>query len=433
MKKILFSLALVAGVALSGMAQAYLSLDSAIARAIAYNYDIRIASVATEIADANNTVGNAGLLPNINGVANISQGFSDTRLVTADGKTSERNGAKNLSYSAGVSAGYTVFAGGRAWLLKKQLGQQVNLASAQFQTQVQSTISSVIQAYAAVVNASQQAVAIDTAMALAKARMDLSKAKYDIGSAAKVDYLQARVDYNAARSARLGQQASLVAAYSGLNNLMGDDAEDTYPVADSLELDLQLTPADSSLLINQSPALEAQKINAAISNLNLKIAKSSYWPTITANLGYNYSKSESDASLLLSNRAIGPSGGLGLNVPIFQGGNIQRQVKVASLNALAADLQVERLSRAISRDYRSAWSAYSAAVAAYQLEAENRGFAHENLSIQQARFRVGVATSLELREAENSYVATLARYYAAAYTAKAAETKVLEIEARLGK
>lgn len=432
MKQILLSLLLISSLSATVSAQAYLSLDSAVERAVAHNYDIQIAGVSNEIAAANNTPGNAGLLPNINGVGSIAQGFANTRLVTADGKSTERAGAKNLAYSGGITAGYTLFAGGRAWILKKQLGRTVDFASAQFRVQLESTISAVIQAYAAVVNASRQTIALDTAIALAKARMDLSKAKYDIGTSAKVDYLQARVDFNAARSARLGQNSNMISAFASLNELMGDDAESDYSVADSLDVNLILTPADSSLLISRSPALAAQKINEEISLLDVKIARTYYLPSVTANLGYNYSKTESDASLLLSNRSIGPTGGLGINVPIFQGGNIRRQVKVASLNALTASLQVDRLSRAISRDYRTAWAAYQAAVESYRLEAENRGYAKENLTIQQARFRVGVATSIELREAENSYVATLARYYAAAYNAKVAETKVLEIEARLG-
>src|SRR5687768_1831803 len=100
-------------------AQQYLSLDSAIARALAHNYDVRIADVSTQIAGANNTLGNAGLLPTVSGTANINEGISNTRLVRADGEVTERQGASTLSYNAGINASYTVFAAGRAYLLKR--------------------------------------------------------------------------------------------------------------------------------------------------------------------------------------------------------------------------------------------------------------------------------------------------------------------------
>ena len=87
----------------------------------------------------------------------------------------------------------------------------------------------------------------------------------------------------------------------------------------------------------------------------------------------------------------------------------------------------------LSRQYRTAWTAYQNAVAIYRLEEENQVYAKENLDIQQARFRVGIASSLEIREAENSYVSTLARLNGAAYNVKLNETRVLEIEARLAR
>jgi outer membrane protein len=412
-------------------AQEFLTLDSAIARALVHNYDVRIADVTTQIASVNNGIGNAGLLPTVGGSASVNQGFANTRLVRNEGQVTEAKGAGTLSYGAGINANYTVFAAGRAWLIYRQLGKREELASAQLRAQIQSTISGVIQAYAAVVNDQRQTIAIDTGIALAKARMDLSKAKYDIGTSAKVDYLQARVDYNAARSQRLAQDASRATSLATLNEFMGQDAENLYVVQDSLDLNLVLTPADSSLLGSRSPLLDAQRISVDIARYDKRIARTNYFPAVGVSAGYNYSRTQSDASLLQSNRSIGPSVGLNLNVPIFQGGNIRRAVRVASLNELSAELQYNRQERAISRQYRSAWASYQSAVETFMLEDENRGYAKENLDIQKARFRVGLATSLEMREAESSYVATLARYYTARFSAKVAETRVLEIEARL--
>lgn len=412
-------------------AQTFLPLDSAIARALAYNYDVRIAGVATQIASTNRTLGNAGLLPTVGGSSNINEGVASTRLVRTDGSVTESNAANTLSYGAGLNASYTVFAAGRAFLIYRQLGRREALADAQLRVQIQATISEVIQAYAAVVNGQQQTVAIDTAISLAQTRMELSRAKYEIGSAAKVDYLQARVDYNAARSQRFSQDAAVASSFATLNQLMGDVSDHTYIVEDSLQINAALTPADSTLLESRSPILDAQRINVDIARFDKKIARTYYFPSIGASAGYTYSRTQTDVGFSQSSRSLGPSGGLSLNVPIFQGGNIRRAVRVASLAELSAKLQYDREQRLISQQYRSAWATYQSAIATYNLESENRGYARENLDIQEARFRVGVATSLEIREAENSYVSTLARYYAAAYNAKVAETRVLEIEARL--
>jgi outer membrane protein len=412
-------------------AQEFLTLDSAVAKALMHNYDVRIADVTTQVAATNNFAGNAGLLPNVGGTAGGSEGISNTRLVRTDGTTTAVSGAGNTSMNAGINATYTVFAGGRAWLIYRQLGRREALADAQLRVQIQATISGVIQAYAAVVNDQRQTVAIDTAIALAKVRMDLSKAKYDVGTSAKVDYLQGRVDYNAAISQRISQQASRASNNAALNELMGEMADAIYVVEDSLQINLALTAADSSLLISRSPLLDAQRINVEIARYDKRIAKTYMLPSLGVNGGYQFNRSTTDAGVLLSNRQIGPAVGVTLNVPIFQGFVLRRAVKVASLNELSAELAYDRQERAISRQYRAAWATYKSAVDIYNLESENRGYAKENLDIQQQRFKVGVATTLELREAEASYVSTLARYYLAAYNAKVAETRVLELEARL--
>jgi outer membrane protein TolC len=431
MKRLFLLFLLIAGCTPELFAQELLTLDSAIARALLHNYDIRIAQVSSQIAAANNTIGNAGLLPNIGATGSVNTGTSNTVIKLADGTETTRPNNTSFSYSAGVTATYTVFAAGRAYVLKKQLSERERLGEVELRAQIQSTISAVVQAYAATVNDQQQMVALDTGIALAKARMDLSKAKYDIGTSAKVDYLQARVDYNASRSQRLSQDAARTSSLAMLNALMGEDPEEIYTVEDSLALNLSLMPTDRALLETQSLALEVARRNIEISKLDTRIARTYLFPNVGVNAGYSYSQSKNGAGVTLSNRGFGPSAGLGLTVPIFQGGNLRRQVRVASLNQLSTEIAYERQSTEIARQYRSTWAAYQNAVATYNLEEENKGYAYENLSIQQARFRVGIATSIELREAENSYVSTLARLYAAAYNVKVNETRVLEIESRL--
>ena len=100
-------------------AQQRLTLQDAITRALERNFDIRVANVSAEQATVNNTTGNAGLLPNINGNAGLNAGSSNTRIEFADGRIQEVNNAQTISYNAGVTASYTVFAAGRAWLIKK--------------------------------------------------------------------------------------------------------------------------------------------------------------------------------------------------------------------------------------------------------------------------------------------------------------------------
>jgi len=413
------------------LAQEKLTLGEAIRKALEHNYDVRVADVTVDQAAANNTIGNAGLLPNINGVAGVNTGLSNTRNEFADGRVQQVRGARTLSYNAGLQVSYTVFAAGRAWLIKRQLGRAEELAEAQFREQIQNTISQVIQTYARAVWQSQQRIAIDTGLALAQLRMMLSQMKFESGVSAKVDFLQARVDYNARQSDSLQQEAALNSAFADINFLMGEDPYKTYDLDDSLTVNTSLLPSDPQRLQQSNISIDIARRNVDLSRLDQRIARTFMFPTLTLNGGYNYNRSQNQAGFSLFNQSSGPSGGLGLSVPLFQGGNLRRQVRVASLETLRQEILLERQSTEISRQYRTAWKDYQMSVASFNLERQNLVYARENMDIQKARFRVGIATTLETREAENSYIQSLIRYYTSVYNLKVNETRVLQIESAL--
>jgi len=410
-----------------------LTLEDAIARALEHNFDIRVAAVVAEQAATNNTAGNAGLLPDFNGTAGFNLGSANTRIEFADGRIQEVNNARTLSYNTGVTANYTVFAAGRAWLIRKQLRANEQLAQVQVREQMQLQVSQVVQTYARAVWQHQQRVAIDTGLVLAQVRMMLSRVKFETGASAKVDFLQARVDYNARQSDSLAQIAALNTAFADLNLLIGEDPYKTYDLDDSLLVNLSMVPSAPERLKDLNLSLEVARQAVDIAKLDTRISRSFLFPSLGVTGGYGYTRSQSQAGFALFNQNFGPTGGLNLNVPIFQGGNLRRQVKVAGLESLRQEILLARQGTEINRQYRSAWKDYEMSVASYRLEQENINYAKENADIQRARFRVGIATTLETREAENSYVQALIRLYTAAYNLKVNETRVLELESRLVK
>ena len=254
-------------------AQERLTLQDAIAKALEHNFDIRIAEVTAQQAAANNSIGNAGLLPNLNGSGGVNVGSSNTHIEFADGRVQEVNNAATLNYNGAVTASYTVFAAGRAWLIKKQLSANEQLAQVQVREQMQLVVSQVIQTYARVVWQQQQSIAIDTGLVLAQVRMMLSQVKFETGASAKVDYLQARVDYNARQSDSLQQITALNTAFADLNFLMGEDPYKTYDVDDSLALDLALQPKDRDRLKDLNLSIDVARRSAEVSKLDARISR----------------------------------------------------------------------------------------------------------------------------------------------------------------
>lgn len=422
---------LILGLHSCAYAQELLTLDMAVQQALQNNFDIRIARVDVEQAERNNTMGNAGMSPELDARAGVTAGSQNVRIDFIDGRTQQVSNAATLSYNGAVNLNWTLFDGGKMFLMKKQLDVFERVSNAELKEQVQSVISQVIQAYAQVVLQQQQGIAIDTALLLARTRMELSRVKYETGTSAKVDYLQARVDYNSRQSDSLQQQAALTASFASLNSLMAEDAEKEYAVQNELQLDTEMLPEHSELLEQLNPSLSIAKYNAEVSRLNERIAKTAFMPTLGLNGAYSYNNTQSQFGFTTFNQSYGPNGGLTLNLPLFRGGNIRREATIASLEALRYELLYDKQSVELSRQYKTAWHNYKVAVSAYKLEEQNLKYAKENLDIQKERFKVGIANTLETREAENSYVQALVRFYTAAYNLKVNETKVLELEGAL--
>lgn len=408
-----------------------LTLNEAVATALDQNFDIRISAVQLEQAKANNTIGNAGMLPVLSATGGLNGNITDAHIELATGDVQNRKGARSQTLSGAVQLDWILFDGLRMFTTKKRLEELQQIGNTALKQQIQSTVSQVIVSYAEVVRQKQQLVAIDTAMALARVRMDLAKKKFEVGTSAKTDYLQAQVDYNASKAASFTQAALLRQAKDSLMILLGRDQFINYDVQDSLSLNKSLNYKNKDLWMERNFLVQLAEQQKKLSQYDLKLARGAQLPVLDLSAAYNYNRTQNGAGVTLFNRTYGPQGGLNLTLPLFNGFNLQRQKKVARQEVFRQDLIVQRLRTSVAARYRTAWRSYDNALKSLALEQENIQYAAENVMIQQARFRVGVANTLELREAENSYVAAMARLVEAAYTVKLTETRLLELENNL--
>jgi outer membrane protein len=425
---VLISVLFLASFARAQNTDSLLTLTDAIDVALDQNFDIRISKVELDQAKANNTIGNAGMLPAVTAIGGINGSITDAHIELATGGTQDRNGARSETLSGAIQLDWVLFDGLRMFTNKRRLAELESMGSTTLKRQVQSTIAGVIKAYASVVREKQQLIATDTAMALARVRMELARKKFEIGTSAKTDYLQAQVDFNASKAQSLIQGAALRQAKDSLMVVLGRNQFANYDVQDSLHLNKSLTYKDKDQWIDRNFSIQLAQQQRVLSEYDLKLATGAQLPVLAFSSAYNYNRTQNGAGVTLFNRVYGPQAGLNVSLPLFNGFNLQREKKVAKLEVFRQDLIVDRLQTNIAAQYRTAWRAYDNALKSLDLENENIKYAEENVMIQQARFRVGVANTLELREAESSYVTALARLVDAAYTVKITETSLLEIE-----
>jgi outer membrane protein TolC len=414
-------------------AQERLTLQDAIARTLKNNFDINMSSLTAEQAVRNNTLGNAGFLPNVSLNAGANTGRLNVKSTLVNGTAQNNPNAVSVAYTPNIAVNWTIFDGGRMFVVKKQLNTLEALGQAQLQLQIQAMVTRTVLVYAEVLWRQRQLIAIDTSLRLAKVRMEIADLKYETGAGAKIDLLQAQVDYNARTADSIAFIGPLMTAMDSLAILLADQRDIVYILDDSMKVNTDLQPTDKSTLEAENQALVLYRLNAEVSQQNARIARTYFLPTVALNAALTYNYSTSSTGFALSNRSYGGNGGFGLSMPLYQGGNIRREAKVACLQAIKNELLYEKTFTSISKRYRVYWRNYRLAIASYDLERKNILVAKENLIVQQVRFRVGIGTTLEVRTAENDYVAALERLYTAEYNLKVNEILVLELENQLVK
>src|SRR5690606_22264424 len=90
-------------------AQERLSLREAVTAALENNYDIKLVNNDVEIAKNNVNLGNAGVLPGLQG--NFSNGGSrqNTVQTTSTGEERKNDGVRNTNMNYGVALDWTIF------------------------------------------------------------------------------------------------------------------------------------------------------------------------------------------------------------------------------------------------------------------------------------------------------------------------------------
>jgi outer membrane protein TolC len=430
MRKILLSV-LVSGLLIQvSTGQALLTVEEAINIAVKNNYDILISQTSSEISRADNTAGNAGMLPDIGLNVTDNYAHNNTSLDLSSGEKINSTNAHSNALNGNVELNWTLFNGGKMFVTKKKLNEIESLGEIQFQDQVNQTIYDVIMAYFDVVRQKQQLSSINEAIDFNKERVKILEASFNAGLVPKTDLLQSQVDLNVYLENAMLQETIITNSKRTLNKYLSQDADKPFEVIDSIELNYV---ADSNALISKlyntnTQVLSFQK-QLEISKLSVKEMVAQRYPSLNFNATYDYLQSENSASNVLKNRTYGPQLGGALTLPIYYGWNIRRQIGIARLEEKSAGYNLENIRLQVNTDLLNALTAYEKALQLVNLEKQNSVLAKENLTICMQRLRLGQTTALEVRQAEESYVQSLTRKILFQYAAKDAETKLRQLVA----
>lgn len=402
-----------------------MTAQEAIKTAIENNYGVIISKNEIEIGSINNTWANTDLLPSVSATATKQMGVNNLQQKLSNGTVTTKKGNTSQNLNAGLAVNWRIFDGLKMFATKKRLEELERNGEYSFRKNLNETVYNVINSYYNIVTLNEQKKATLEQIELYDDRYILSQRRFEIGTGAKYEVLQAQVDLNEQRSNLLSLQNSIATAKASLLNLLGKKPDTSFNVVDTIILLPLPAYADvQDKISKENPDVLLANSQLYILQQEKKEINSARLPSVDLNGYYNFARSSSSAGFNLFNQTYGPSGSVGISVPIFNGIVVKKQLQISDIQIKNQQITIDQTRNNLQTNLNNAYINYNNALKSIELEHNNLVLARENIMIATERYKRLNITSVELRQIQISYNDARNRLYGALFQAKMAEATV---------
>jgi outer membrane protein TolC len=413
-------------------AQNNLSLKEAVTIAIQNSYDIKLVENNLSIAQNNNNYGVAGGLPTVtaNGTNNntlttINQTFPDASRNTT------RSGVDGSTLNGGLTATMILFNGYRIAATKDRLESIQKQTEAELQVQMLNTSSTVMQQYYNVIRQLAFLKTIEKSIEASEQRVAIVKTRQEIGVANQADLLQSSLDLNALLQAKQNQLLVLDQVKADLFNSMVVPANSNYVFTDSIQVDQKMILSDVESKMKAHPLLQSAQQLINVNQFLEKETKALMYPTLRANSGFNYNSNKSTAGFILLNESYGPFLGFNLSIPIYAGTSSKRAYQNAKISTVSAKIQYDNTAQSLATELFKTYQNYQNSLKQTPTEIENYKMSDALLTLVMDRFRLGEATIVDVKQAQQSFETAGFRLTSLRFSAKIAEIELKRLSNQL--
>lgn len=376
-----------------------ITLQDAIRIALAQNSTVRFARNSLALDSLTIRQARNAFLPNLSASSSASQ-------AVANG-----SGGNPFSASVGVSSGVTLYNGGQNRNILSQARTNAAASSAELGRSRQSVVFAVASDYLALITQQEQLRVQQENLTAQEQELTQLQEFVRRGTRPIGDLYQQQAAVASTRLAMANaRRATEVAKVNLIQELVLDPRLD-YAFAtptDTATPRPQPFNLDSliSVAFQQRVDLRAQALRVQAAQTEIAIAQGGRMPVVTGSAGYGTGyNSGNDASFATQlNQRRGGSVGVGVSVPILDRGAVSIAKQRAQVQLENELLTMRDLEQSVALDVRRAYLDYLSA--GEQLAAANAQQQAAALSLQaaQSRYRVGLATLVEVTLARASLI-----------------------------
>ena len=367
-----------------------IALDEALGKALGRSPTMAQSDLQVENAATGRTAAIGAFLPSLS----VSSGVSLRSQNRFDATTDRIVSGSADSYNAGLSTSLALFSGGRRFADLDR--SRADLVAAQAQSDEQ-RFQVTLQTKRFFFAALRQGELLDVANARlgqAVESLDLTRRQAQVGMATRSDTLRARLEMVNSRQAVLETETATRSARFALARQVGGD-QPVIPVApDGLEPE-PLPISDEQVLQlaeEAAPSVRAAAASTSAASASYFAAKSGYLPTLRLSSGYNWANTSASFGGGNSSWSLSLSG----TYTIFNGFQRETAIARADESRTVARLQEEDARLAARQEADGALRTLATAETAIDIAREAVALADEDLRAIRERYRLGVATALDV-------------------------------------
>lgn len=371
------------------------TLEECIAYALEQNIQVRKSELSTQSLEYSSEQAKAQRFPTLN--ASVNQNFNWNR-VTGESGFSGNNGS---SYS--VNSGVTIFNGFSVSNQIRQAALSVESGKLSTETTKESVSLEILNAFLSVLYAEEQVNNSEEQVAATTEQLRLAEERLTLEAISQSDYLNVKSQLASEKLTLANARSQLAIARVNLMQLMELPVTDDFSIAHP---DLQVTlneerDPDVQKIYQTALAIKPQIKNAEINKesaaLDEKIAKASYFPSLTASAGIstNFSGSNTTPYFDQLDNGLSPALGLSLSIPIYQRQQAKTNVSIAKINYQTAELSEIDTKNQLRKSIEQACQDVVSAQIEFEASEESYQATEASFAIAQEKFNQGLINSVD--------------------------------------
>ncbi len=392
-----------------------MTLDSCLRYAHDHNLQVQTAILNHESSKASLTGAKMRYLPSVS--ASASQGWS-------------WDGGQNSNTQYGINGSLTLFNG----FTNLRALKQSRLSSDQSALMVQQTENSVdiqiLKAYLTILMNQEKLSYQQEVLETSRQQQLEGEVKYQVGRILESDYLLLGANYTSAEAELENTRLTIHDNILGLADILGmGDGKwiEVVPSSDTLRAaDRTLPPHDSVIAQAQRsmPDWQISELDVDLARLNVRLAESSFMPTLSLNAGYGGQWLPGLTSSSKSTFGDNASLTLGLNIPIFDQGSSVMQYKKSKISLQQAELQHQQTPIDLESDIDDLYLTTMQALNRYRASEALSEAYRASYEVYVIKYAEGTITTVELLQQQDRYLSALNDYLQNKYSFLLAEKQL---------